>query len=171
MTSYAESVCAIYNANRVNPGESATMDRIDQTTITQQGITFEVILAPDLDTTPDDYDPQVYADNLDGWKRDDWRFVDVTVAPVIDGETMADVAFTLGGVEWGYASTWTVTTEDIAKRAVDEGWTAESMDQLRAYAGERAAKLGEWNSRMDRITAAVMSYAEFIDARAAGEGR
>jgi hypothetical protein len=69
------------------------------------------------------------------FRAGDWEFVTVCVEPVIGGQTWPGAAFVIGSVEYGQnGNAWTVTADDIARRAVDDGWCNEALDALRKVA-------------------------------------
>lgn len=133
------------------------MDRIDQTTITHKGVTFEVILTADIDASPHDADCYTEAD-IAAWKNDEWRYVGVSIVPIVDHELIEQAARNLGGVEWGTSPGFSVTTAEIAKRAVDDGWCDEVMANLRAETEQRGELVDALNARIDKQVAALFTY-------------
>lgn len=109
---------------------------LDTTTIAHKGTAFEIRIYADLDTKPTDYD--CYGpDDITAWNNDEWRFIHVQTVPVIDDTPIDEAADMISGVEYGTSPEFTVTTEDIARRAVTEGWCDESVKRLAGVITER----------------------------------
>lgn len=92
---------------------------------------FHVTIEPDVDAHPDEVDCYT-PEQVEAWRRDEWRYVIVTVTPEFDGVLFPDAAQELNGVEYGQLDgRWVgageieeIHTEDLA------GLAAEKADEL-----------------------------------------
>jgi hypothetical protein len=84
------------------------MERIDQRDITHEGRTLTVVIVPDLDTSPTDYDEDPYSsEDITAWGMSQWSFVGVLI---MEGDTELDA---LWAVEYGALDTVTIDMDYI----------------------------------------------------------
>ena len=85
---------------------------IDTRLIQVSGIKYRVDLDPDDEANPREYDTDTYysPEAIAEFDRGDWRYVGVTVTPVIDGFDSDAVSDSLWAVEYGRSARWVSDT-------------------------------------------------------------
>lgn len=108
----------------------STVTPLDTATVDHVGVTFHIEVHPDDFSDPYDADPDCFSyTDLATWQHD-WRFVTITITPLVDGQPNQDAAFDKTGLPYGDTPTWTITTEDLVRRAIDDGWCDLALAKL-----------------------------------------
>ncbi len=96
---------------------------LDTATVLHEGRRFRIEVHPDEVSDPYDADPaDVSRADLNSWGHD-WRYVTVAVIPLLAGGVAAGHAeFAKAGIPYGATLAWSVTTDDLVRRAVQDGW-------------------------------------------------
>lgn len=123
---------------------------IDSRVVTYRGVKFRVDIDPDEESRPDDYgmpgaDDAAYTDaGMEAWRRDEWRYVCVTVS-------LCDMPHDLGlwdslcSVEWGRLSEVTIGTDDIARDYLPD-LASEVIGQIPEHIERLSNALAVWGA-------------------------
>lgn len=76
-------------------------DTIETREIVKNGITYKVTIEADYDVRPESDGDWASQEDIDAWKRDEWRYVGVIVTPVIAGTEIEGADDSLWGCAWG----------------------------------------------------------------------
>jgi hypothetical protein len=110
---------------------------IDQWQQKQDGITWLVRLAPDQDSSPNDWtseteDPELYAT----WRAGNWSFIGVTVMPMLGGDYPLDhFGASVWSVMYGQGPDWTVDNDTIKANYVSD-LISQSRESIRNGASD-----------------------------------
>lgn len=111
---------------------------IASTAATHNGRWFLIELRPDPLKTPYDDNPADFAvTDLAAWQHD-WQYVIVSVIPFVNGWPIPEATHEETGVRFGDAVAVTVTLDDIARQAVEEGWCLAALQNITADQGRAA---------------------------------
>lgn len=112
---------------------------IDSRVIDYQGVSVTVSLDFDHDTRSSDHD--CYSpEDLAAWRRDEWCYVEVTVA-LTDCPNVFD---SLWGVEYGTAPSWSVDMDKIVSEHPVPDMLGELLPQVQAEHAKLAMIMEAW---------------------------